>query len=200
MDEVKRSKYRVVVGVDFSESSMHAIQEAVQLAKMMPRADLQFVHVLETPPDLHDAYVIDRLSDRMGRTMIKLESYVRDALYVYAGEAQWGCDVAFHVRVGPVTRELHQVAVDVDAELIIVGEDHPRGFRRLLTASITKQLVRDAHVPVVVAHPKDFRGLPRSPEPDPPRPGDDLTRSGISSYTYVDFGEARRSSHISGLV
>jgi nucleotide-binding universal stress UspA family protein len=200
MNEVKRSKYRVVVGVDFSESSMHAIQEAVQLGRMMPKADLQFVHVLEAPADLHDAYVIDRLSERMGRTMIKLESYVRDALFVFAGDSHWGCDVAFHVRVGPVTRELHQAAVDVDAELIIVGANHPRGIRRLLTASITKQLVNDAHVPVIVAHPKDFRGLPKSAEPDPPRPGEELTRSGISSYTYVDFGEVRRTSHISGLV
>jgi nucleotide-binding universal stress UspA family protein len=199
MAENKRGKYRVAIGVSFSESSMHAIQEAVQLAKQMPNADLHFVHVLEAPADLHDAYLIDRLSERLGRTMIRLETYVRDALFVFCGQEAWGCDVAFHVRIGPAAREIHQVAVDIDAEMIIVGAEHTRGLRRLLGSLTTRGLVKTAHVPVVVAHQKDFKGLPRTQLPDPPHAGNELSRSGLTSYTYVDFG-AHRDSHISGLI
>jgi nucleotide-binding universal stress UspA family protein len=198
MSEIKREKYRVVIGVDFAESSTHAIYEAVHFAQRMPNADLHFVHVLEAPADLHDARVIDALSERLGRTMIKLESYVRDAMFVFGGPNGWGCEVAFHVRIGPPARELHQAAVDVDAEMIIVGAAPARGPWGLLGNMNTRRLLRAAHVPVVVAHPKDFRRLSKSEVPDPPRPGEDLSRSGLSTYSYVDF--SHRDSHISGLL
>jgi nucleotide-binding universal stress UspA family protein len=200
MSEIKRDKYRVVIGVDFAESSTHAIYEAVHLAQRLPNADLNFVHVMEAPSDLHDARVIDQLSERLGRTMMKLESYVRDAMFVFGGQnPSGGCDVAFHVRIGPPARELHQVAVDVDAEMIIVGAAPPRGPWGLLGNTNTRRLLRSAHVPVVVAHPKDFRKLAKSPIPDPPRPGQDLSHAGMSTYAYVDFA-SHRDSHISGLL
>jgi nucleotide-binding universal stress UspA family protein len=199
MSEIQREKFRVVVGVDFAESSTHAIYEAVHFARRMPSADLHFVHVMEAPADLHDARLIDQLSERLGRTMIKLESYVRDAMYVFGGQSGWGCEVAFHVRVGPPARELHQVAVDVDAEMIIVGAARPRGPWGLLGNNNTRRLLRMAHVPVVVAQAKDFHDLAKSPIPDPPRPGEDLSHGGLSSYTYVDFSRSR-DSHISGLL
>jgi nucleotide-binding universal stress UspA family protein len=198
MSEIKREKFRVVIGVDFAESSTHAIYEAVHLAQRMPNADLHFVHVMEAPSDLHDARVIDMLSERLGRSMIKLESYVRDAMFVFGAQNGWGCDVAFHVRIGQPARELHQAAVDIDAEMIIVGAARARGPWGLFANGNTRRLVRAAHVPVVVAHPKDFRKLAKSAIPDPPRPGEDLSRAGMSSYSYVDF--SHRDSHISGLL
>jgi nucleotide-binding universal stress UspA family protein len=198
MGELRRERYRVVIGVDFTEESKHAIEEAVHMAKLMPSADLHFVHVLEAPEDLHNAYVIDRLSERMGRTMIELETHVRDALFILGGQGSWGCDVAYHVRVGPPAREIHQVAVDVDAALIIVGTGRG-GMFRFLHGRSTRELVKSAHVPVVVAHEKNFRGMSRSPVPDPPRPGQDLHAKSLSSYSYVNFS-SQRDSHVSGLI
>jgi nucleotide-binding universal stress UspA family protein len=198
MGEAKLEKFRVVVGVEFSESSGHAIHEAMQLARLMPRVELHFVHVMEVSQDLHDARLIDELSDSLGQAMSKLEHYVRNLLYVHGSDAGWGMELGYQVRVGPVSRELHQVAVDVDADMIVIGKAAAAGVRKLFHRSSTEELVRSAHVPIVVAHPKDFRGFSKSPAPDAPRPGQDLTRSG--TYATVEYYDSGRNTHISGLV
>jgi nucleotide-binding universal stress UspA family protein len=199
MGEASSGKFPVVIGVDFSEASAYAVQEAVQLARWMPHLELNFVHVMPAHPDLHDAALIAELSERMDRTMAKFENFVRDVMFVF-GPLSGACDVAFHTRVGVPSRELHQVAVDTDAELIIVGSDQVRGLRRWFHRSALNELLDIAHVPVVIARPKDFRGLSRSPVPDAPRPGVDLTQSGVTSYGHVDLSDVPRTPHVSGMI
>jgi nucleotide-binding universal stress UspA family protein len=198
MGEAKQDRFRVVVGVDFSQACNHAVLEAMRLADRVPRSTLHFVHVLEVGPDLHDAELIDELSESLGRAMTRLERHVRDTLYVLGVDAGWGSELMYHVRVGPVARELHQVAVDADADLVVVGEPQRGTLRKLFHRSSAEELVRSAHVPVVVAHPKDFRGMAKSPEPEPPRPGQDVTQSG--TYATVDFYDNGRGTHISGMI
>lgn len=200
MGEVSSGRFPVIIGVDFSEASAYAIQEAVQLARWMPALELNFVHVVAAPPGLHDAVRIDALSECMDQTMTKFESFVRDVMFVFGTPPGDGWDLAFHTRVGVPSRELHQAAVDTDAELIIVGSDSTRGLRRLFHRGALADLLQLAHVPVVVARPKDFRGLSRSPTPDAARPGVDLTQSGLTSYAHVDFGEPARTPHVSGMI
>lgn len=192
-----QERFRVVVGVNFTEASSHAINEAMHLARLMPRVELNFVHVMEVSAELHDARLIDRLSDDLSQVMAKLERYVRDTLYVHGGSAGWGLDFGYHVRVGPVARELHQVAVDVDAELIVIGHAQAAGLRRVFHRSSSEELLREARVPVVVAHPKDFRGCPKTPIPEPPRAGQDVERSGVYDSVIPDVD---RTTHISGLI
>ncbi|MDB4990389.1 MAG: Universal stress protein UspA, partial [Myxococcaceae bacterium] len=133
-----------------------------------------------------------------GQGMTKLERYVRDTLFVFGHEAGWGIDLGYHVRVGPVARELHQVAVDVDAELLVVGEQRGGTLRKLFRRSASDELVRGAHLPVVVAHPKDYKGFAKSPKPDAPRPGQDLSKSDL--YESTASFEGSRGTHISGLL
>jgi nucleotide-binding universal stress UspA family protein len=199
MGETTQTKFPVVVGVDFSEASAYAIQEAMQLARHVPKIELNFVHVVAAPSDLHNARVIDELSERLSGTMAKFEHFVRDVMFVFGEPAREGCELAFHLRVGVPAKEIHQVAVDTDAELIVVGKDATQGLRRILSRSTSAELVRTAHVPVVVARPKDFSGLARSPEPEPPRPGQSLTESGITTYSYADLSTSR-APHVSGMI
>lgn len=198
MGEAKQDRFRVVVGVDFTQSCNHAILEAMRLAALVPRSALHFVYVFEVSPDLHDASLIDELSDSLGQAMGRLERYVRDTLYVSGRDAGWGFELMYHVRVGPVARELYQVAVDVDADLMVLGKPHTGTLRKLFHRSAAEELVRSARVPVVVAHEKDFRGLSRSPEPDPPRPGQDLTQSG--TYATAEWYDGGRGTHIAGMI
>ena len=199
MGTAVKGTFLVVVGVDFSSGSRAAIDEAVHLARLLPISDLHFVHVVETSPDLHDAQVIAQLADNLGRIMTRLEQHVRDILYTRADTENWGCEIAFHVRLGDPSRELHQVAIDRDADMIIVGAPAERhGMSRLFHRSAERELVRQAHVPVVIARAKDYSGLSKTQRPDPARPGENLA-SGLSTYSYVDFS-GRRDSHISGLL
>jgi nucleotide-binding universal stress UspA family protein len=198
MGELKQDKFRIVVGVDFTESASHAIHEAMHFARLMPRVELNFVHVMEVSSELHDARLIDQLSDNLGDAMAKLEHYVRDTLYVHGTSLGWGLDIGYHVRVGPIARELHQVAVDVDAELIVVGHAQSSGLRRMFHRSASEELVRQAHVPVVVAHPKDFKNFSKSAAPEPPRAGQDDSKSGL--YSTNEIPDNGRISHIAGLI
>lgn len=197
-DATQQDTFRVVVGVDFSESGNHAIHEAMQLARLMSRAELEFVHVMEVPQDLHDARVIDMLADGLEQVMSRLEHCVRDSLFVYGARNAQGIELGYHVRVGPVARELHQVAVDVDAELIIVGKARTGALRRMFHRGSVGALIASAHVPVVIANPKDFRQFKKSEHPDAPRPGQDLSPSG--SYATVEPYDGDRTPHIAGLV
>ena len=192
-------KFPVVIGVDYSEPSAYAIQEAAQLARVVQRIELNFVHVMAAPADLHDARVIDALSERVNRTMAKFEHFVRDVLFVLGSAVGEGRELAFHVRVGVPAQEIHQVAVDTDAEMIIVGKDESQGLWRLFHRTTVEGLLRIAHVPVVVARQKDFRGLERSASPDPARPGQELLESGVTTYSYSDFN-APRTPHVSGMI
>jgi hypothetical protein len=106
--------------------------------------------------------------------------------------------IVFHVRLGDPAEALHQVAVDVDADLIGVGTHARAGVERLLLGSVAEALIRRAHVPVLVAQPKDFSDLPRSERPDPARPGDDLTCHGLSARLHLEF--LPRTTHIPGLL
>jgi hypothetical protein len=135
----------------------------------------------------------------MSRTMARVESFVRDVMFVFGTPPEGSFELAFHTRVGVVSKELHQVAVDIDAEMIIVGADKNSGLRRIFHRTAVSELLEMAHVPVVVARPKDFRGLSRSAAPEPARPGQELIDNGMSSYSYVDFRE-RSSTHVSGMI
>lgn len=197
-EAIQQDKFRVIIGVDFNEGGKHAIHEAMQLARLMPHVELDFVHVMEVPEDLHDARVIASLSDGLEQAMSRLERCVRDTLFVYGSDNGWGIELGYHVRVGPVARELHQVAVDVDAELIVVGKARTGALRRIFHRGSVAELIASAQVPVVIANPKDFRRFKKSDRPDAPRPGQDLTQSG--TYATVESYDSGRTTHISGLL
>jgi nucleotide-binding universal stress UspA family protein len=198
MGQLREGSFRVVVGVDFSEPARHAIREGLHFAQVMRAVDLQFVTVLSASPDLHDARVIDTLSDRAAELLVRLEKVVRDEMFAMGEGVR--CDLGFHVRVGDPAEQIHQLAVDVDADMIVVGASpHARGVKSWLHHSASAALVRDAHVPVVVARPKDFSGLEKTPRPDPARPSGE-SHGHLSSYTYVSYADEGRTSHIAGLI
>jgi hypothetical protein len=63
---------------------------------------------------------------------------------------------------------LLQMAVDYDADLMVVGTHGRRGVERMMLGSVAEELVRKARCPVLVARPKDYTGLERTPRPDAP--------------------------------
>jgi hypothetical protein len=114
------------------------------------------------------------------------------------GETAFKVACAFHVRLGDSAPALHQVAVDVDADLIVVGTHGRTGVEKLLLGSVAQQLMTIARVSVLVAHPKHLDGLPRSPRVEPPRPGQDMSVTGLTDHLHLEF--VPRTTHIPGLL
>lgn len=193
-------KFRIVVGVNFSEASAYAIWEALELARLGLWVALHFGYVVPAPPHLRNARSIRHVSERLDRVTVQLERFVRDVMAVRIGADSCGYPLVFHTRVGTPSRQLHQLAVDVDADLVVVGAGSARGLRRWLQRTTLDRLLRAAQVPVVVAHRKDFTGLPRTAQPEPARPWQQPAGAGVDTHSYVDVLSRPRDLHVAGLV
>ncbi|MCC6874623.1 MAG: universal stress protein [Sandaracinaceae bacterium] len=183
---------RIVVGVDFTDNGDHALDEAIRYAVPIDNDELHPVYVIARP----EAKKLDELNRFLEDARARLRDHV--VARCNALGKQWEQKFVFHVRIGDPAASLHQVAVDVDADLIIVGTHARRGLAKMLVGSVAEELVRVARVPVMVARPKQIDDLPKTPQPDPARPGEDLHAPRGAVLEHVAFG--KRPSHISGLL
>jgi nucleotide-binding universal stress UspA family protein len=197
-DSIEGAIARIVVGVDLSDTGDHALREAMKLCKWLPGCELHVAHVIHAERSLHDADQIERLASVLNERMTELRERVTRVCGPLQGETPFSQETVFHVRLGNPADALHQVAVDCDADLIVVGTHARRGLEKLLLGSVAEALVRMAHVPVLIARPKDFSELTPSERPEPTRPGDDLRSTGLSDRLHLEF--VPRNTHISGLL
>jgi nucleotide-binding universal stress UspA family protein len=180
--------YRIVVGMDLDEPGDHALRAALDFARRSADADVHVVHVLAPRAD-ND---VGAMSRALEEALAKLEGRTR----AVAGQTV-SHTVRLHVRYGGVVETITQVCVDYDADLVVVGTHGRRGAARLVLGSIAAALVESAPLPVIVARPKDYSGLARSPSLDPKITGADLHRSQLVSEV-ISVGP--RVSHVSGLL
>jgi nucleotide-binding universal stress UspA family protein len=186
----------VLAAVDLSRTGDDALREALRLVQGSNRAALHIVHVIEVNRSLHDANEVDELSRTLDE---KLDALKQRLEWSHEdGEGSWSQDVVFHIRLGDPAEAIHQAAVDIEADFIVVGTHGRTGMDRLMHGSVAEKLVRSARMSVVVAHRKDVADLPKSDRPDPPRPGEDLVSTGVSARLHLEFPP--RSTRISGLV
>jgi nucleotide-binding universal stress UspA family protein len=189
---------RVVVGLDLTETGDRALVEALSLVRQLPNSELHVAHAIAVKGSLHGAdldHTAHELRARLAEIRVRVTEIT--AFPWVGGEMRR--PIVFHVRLGEPAAVLHQVAVDVDAMLIVVGTHARTGVQKLLLGSVADVLARTARVSVLVAHPKNFAGLERSEHPEPARPGEVATsRAAISERRHLEFRD--RSVHISGLI
>lgn len=191
--------YPIVLGIDFTEASEPAIQMALSLSRGMQSDALHLVHVLPASEARFGTH-LEREAERIEAAYTELRAYVVEQS-ARLGRGAWQQHTVFHVRRGDAAEAIHQVAVDVDAELIVVGTHQRKGLEKLALGSVAEKLVRTARLPVVVACSKDFSGVARTEVPDARRPGEDLTdRTPRPDSRAEQLLLGHRTSHISGLV
>ena len=189
----------ILVGLDLTETGDRALQEALALVQQLPHSELHVAHVLPVPGDIHDAKVLAQVSDELQARLSDIRIRVAEITALPWVGSAGPHPVVFHVRLGDPAHELHQLAVDVDATLIVVGTHARTGLQRVLLGSVADVLTRTARVSVLVAHPKNFAGLARSVAPEPSRPGEVAThKTAISERSHLEFRD--RTVHISGLI
>jgi nucleotide-binding universal stress UspA family protein len=189
---------RIVVGVDLSDTGDHALRQAMKLCRWLPGSELHVANVIYVERSLHDADRIEHLASMLHARMDALREHVTRVCAPLKESAPFTQETVFHVRLGEPADALHQVAVDCDADLIVVGTHARKGLEKLLLGSVAEALIRSAHLPVLVARPKDFAALHQSERPEPMRPGEDLRSTGLSNRLHLEF--VPRTTHISGLV
>ena len=154
---------RILVPTDFSTRSLEALERVLKYTRTV-EGELLLLHVVEGKP-LHWYAVNGQPEDLYPSSRIDPEG----AFFVPQGpqkvvhrdlcqEAQWKLVTLLPpqpdrfralVTVGKVADEIVRVAGEQKADLIVVGTQGRRGFRRWLRSSVADQVRRKAAVPVI---------------------------------------------------
>jgi nucleotide-binding universal stress UspA family protein len=135
----------VVIGVDFGSASLAAARWTAH--HLVPEAELVLVHVVEVPKVpayLRGlAFAADRVTNRATAMM-------RVALTAL-GDALGSVRCAIEVRSGRPAEQLHAVAEEHEADLLVLGRSgkHARGVKQL--GSTVERVLRRSAIPVLVA-------------------------------------------------
>lgn len=185
------SPYRIVTGIGFTDACATAVRDSFDLARRVPGAEAHFTTVVDRPKMAKGAEALMEAETRLAK-------FVRDA----TKDAPHGeVPTTYHVRIGNVVDALHQVAFDVDANIIVVGTRARSRAIKLVLGSVAESLLTAGRFPILVARPHDTSGMTKTQKPDARRPGEPLRSNRedmLTSSERVDFG--RRDSHVSGLV
>jgi nucleotide-binding universal stress UspA family protein len=161
---IQDKPYTIVVGIDFSEVSDQALDEALSLAAARQA-------------ELHVLYVDDHFSAPEGGRAAAEEALSRVEHHSIARmdemRKRLGTSLSFrklysHFRLGSPAEQIVQLASNLDADLVVVGTHGRSGLKRFVLGSEAERVVRLARCPVWIVRPKDHEGLGKVPEIEPP--------------------------------
>jgi nucleotide-binding universal stress UspA family protein len=136
---------RILVAVDFTELSAHALDWAIELAASVG-ATVTVMHSYAIPVvGFPDGALIPSAETATG-----LGDAARAGLdSVVAAKADRGVPLKSVLREGEAWEEIVSVADEMDADLIVLGTHGRHGLARALLGSVAEQVVRSSHRPVV---------------------------------------------------
>jgi nucleotide-binding universal stress UspA family protein len=141
--------FTLVVAVDLADtaSSGYAFDQAARIARRIANSQLHVVHVM------HEKEAHTGGRDTAGL----LTMYVEEKALALGGME--GQSVGVHVRAGEAGAQIAQLAVDLGADMILVGSHHAPRLKNLVVGSTAERVMAHAPCPVVVAGPR--------PKPEP---------------------------------
>lgn len=149
----------LLAAVEPSAASDQVIHTAAALSRIIPGAELHFLHVIDPGPPPHELVI--SLTDLMaeGRKFI-------DGVVTTAAQGS-SCRIVAHLAVGQPVERILQIATDLSADLVVVGTHERRGLARVL-GSVSEKVLAHASCAVLVARPKEAG--PLTPPIEPPCP------------------------------
>ncbi len=161
IDESKDSRpstLSILLGFAFTDADGAAFDQAVHLAKRVPRSELHIVHVFDEQPS----------AGRSRELVDHLRLYVNEKAAVAGGLATM--TVGIHLRTGKPVREIVQLATDIRADLIVIGSHKGPHMKSWLVGSTAEHLLATAPCPVLVAPPKPKATAAHEPAIEPSCP------------------------------
>ena len=142
---------RIVVGTDGSDSAREAVRQAANLAQLTS-ADLDVVSAFEPVPSSRSS------SESAGAPADVAHEFgpredVNFALDGAAGIARdFDIEITPHPRDGDAADAILQVAEEVDADLIVVGNKGMTGAKRFLLGSVPNKVSHHSPCSVIIVH------------------------------------------------
>lgn len=155
--EVPESIQRVIVPLDgssFSEHALHAVYELIRRDDVMVRL-LRVPEIVAYPSTMYGAASYEAVDAYMGAMQTESEAYLQSMAEHLADRPG---SVSWELRDGATSVAILQAAKDFDADLIALSSHGRTGFRRFLLGSVAEQVLREAHVPVMMVGPHDVEG------------------------------------------
>ena len=139
---------RLLVPVDFTETSVRALGYAIELARRF-EAKITIMHAYQVPvygfPDA--AYIT---SAELAAQISNVAQQRLDAM-IDAHKTD-GVELVAILRDGVAWEEINTVAGEIKADLIVIGTHGRRGLARALLGSVAENVIRTSTVPVMVIH------------------------------------------------
>jgi nucleotide-binding universal stress UspA family protein len=134
----------LLVAHDFGETAEEALVYALDLAAQL-KARVTIVHAYEVP-----VYGFPEGIALTAEVLGRIEEVSAKALEGIVVRAQRpGVEVVGLLRQGPAWSEIAAAALDVKADLIVIGTHGRRGLAHALLGSVAEKVVRIAHCPVL---------------------------------------------------
>ncbi len=152
------ARFVVLAAVDASEAAHEVLRVGANFARATRGGELHLVHVVE---DLPPPVSIAPPPAGLGVTSDEIVAAARKHVEALAAEArtQFRGRLSTHVAAGSAWKQILQVAIDVQADLVIVGTHGRSGVKRLLLGSVAESVVRKASCPVLVVREKDYHAF-----------------------------------------
>lgn len=139
----------VILGaIAFDETGVVALREAARLTQDRPGAELHLVHVMADHAERVDQHELLSLRAKLAGAPEELQRRVH--MLALAEPLR----ITAHLRAGAPSIGILQTAVDIDADMIVVGTRRRRGFEKLIAGSVAERVLRHAHCPVLIVMPK----------------------------------------------
>jgi nucleotide-binding universal stress UspA family protein len=144
---------RIVVPIDFSDTSREALRLACALAPAAER-ELHLLHVIPDPfrvPGLESSAGIESYAQVERAWKARAQQQLRS---IVADEGLPAAQVITVVLMGHPASLIVGYAEEQRADLIVIGAEGEGAVSRFLLGSVAERVVRHAHVPVLTVPPR----------------------------------------------
>ena len=147
---------RILVPIDFSEESFHALDLAYQMARKS-NARLILLNVIEHPTGQNFSVLGDSMPGDFESNVyiLQLIKKVKSDLNGIIEDPQYSdIDIRYDIQVGNPYRSIASTIAEHDVELVVMGTKGSSGMDELLIGSNAEKVVRYAKCPVITVKSK----------------------------------------------
>ena len=133
---------RILIPVDGSESSSHAVEMAILIAGKC-HAELSFIYINDIQQAAIDSYLLNEIlasNERLGETILSHAQETVPASIPYTSK----------MKTGSPANDLVDYAKEINADLIVMGTRGLGGLRGKLLGSVSQYVLHHSHCPVLV--------------------------------------------------
>lgn len=138
---------RIVCPTDFSEPSYEALRAANELAHHFA-AEIILVHVVAPPPVIPVPEAVLVVSPKVYQDEMTAASN-RMLEHVVGIHVRADVTARIHTAEGPPAETIAKMALEDDADLIVISTHGYTGWRHLVFGSVTEKVMRLAHCAVL---------------------------------------------------